>query len=234
MTDIASLVVVFLTVSSTIFIAELTDKDALLLLALATKTNPWTVFAAGSTAFTITTAIIVPLGYALVQIVPVFWIKIAGGAIMIVYGFWQYLRRGNGGKELEKEEKRLLSRGLGASPKNDPSIKEPKKVRGKWSVFLGAVLILALLDLAGDATEVLTIVFVAQIRNAILVFFACVSALVAATAVETAIGHRLGKMLSVERIKLLSLVVFVIIGSFVILSSFYPFLIPGPSLRLRQ
>jgi len=55
----------FLIIGSAIFAAELTDKDALLLLALATRTKPWHVFAAGSVAFTVTTAIIVLVGVVL-------------------------------------------------------------------------------------------------------------------------------------------------------------------------
>src|SRR5207245_1046661 len=169
---------------------------------------------------------IVPAGYLLVQIVPVFWIKISGGTIMIAYGCWQYFRDGNAEKNLEKEEKRLLSRGLDLSTKNGSLTKNPKKRMSMWYVFIGAVLILALLDLAGDATEILTIVFVAQVQNAILVFAACVTALVAASAVETTIGRHVGKVISIQKIKLLSLVVFLIVGSLVIITSVYPSLLP--------
>ena len=62
-TDLGLLLTEFVTVVATIFIAELTDKDALLLLALATKMKPWAAFAAGATAFTITSAIIVCIDF---------------------------------------------------------------------------------------------------------------------------------------------------------------------------
>ncbi|MCL5068759.1 MAG: TMEM165/GDT1 family protein, partial [Thaumarchaeota archaeon] len=52
----------FATIFATIFVAELADKDALLLLTLATRIRSWTAFAAGSVAFTITSAIIVSVG----------------------------------------------------------------------------------------------------------------------------------------------------------------------------
>ena len=61
-----------------IFVAELTDKDALLLLSLATRVKPWVVFAAGSVAFTITSAIIVTVGYFLVSFLPVSLISVVG------------------------------------------------------------------------------------------------------------------------------------------------------------
>jgi len=194
----------FATVVITIFIAELTDKDALLLLALATKMRPWAAFAAGSTAFTITSAIIVTIGYFLTQIVPIFWIRLAGGIFMILYALWDFSRTGM--KTEKDEEKRLLNQ----TTKNSA-----------LSVFLGAVSLLILLDLAGDATEVVTIVFVARYSNAILVFLGAVAALIAASALETTVGARLKKVLSPKRLRYFSLVVFLIIGSVIILTTVY-------------
>jgi putative Ca2+/H+ antiporter (TMEM165/GDT1 family) len=214
-----NLAVDFGTVTLTILIAELTDKDALLLLSLATKGNPWTVFAAGSTAFTITTAIIVTAGYLLLRVVPVPWIKFAGGAIMVGYAFYQYFRAEE--EEIQREERRLT--GL----RSENSSRDPERARKRiWRSFFGAIAMLAVLDLAGDATEVLTVVFVARYQNIILVFFGCVLALVVASAIETAIGTRVGRFLSIRSLKILSLVVFLVIGSLVVLSSLLPSLIP--------
>jgi Ca2+/H+ antiporter, TMEM165/GDT1 family len=194
--EIGSLVVPFFTVVATIFIAELTDKDALLLLALATRIRPRIAFAAGATAFTITTAIIVTVGYFLLKVIPVFWIRLAGGVIMIVFAIWQYVST-----EEESEEKKLLER---------------TRKKNAWSIFLSAVSLLIILDLAGDATEVLTIVLVARFSNALLVFLGAVLALVSASAVETILGSRLKRYLSPKRLRILSLLVFLVIGSLVI------------------
>jgi putative Ca2+/H+ antiporter (TMEM165/GDT1 family) len=199
--DLSTLVAPFFTVVGTIFIAELTDKDALLLLALATRIKPQIAFAAGATAFTITSAIIVTVGYFLVSIVPVFWIRLVGGIVMIGFAIWQYVST----REEESEERRLIER---------------TKRKSVLSIFVGAVSLLILLDLAGDATEVLTIVFVARFSNALLVFLGAVLALVTASAVDTILGNRLKKYLSASRLRVLSLVVFLIIGSFIILTSF--------------
>ena len=200
----------FLTVLITIFVAELTDKDALLLLALATRIEPWTAFASGAVAFTITTTIIVSIGYVLTQFVPVEFIKVAGGFVMIGFAIYTYLAKKREENQAAAEEQKLL--------------KQAK--RGAWSVFLGAVGMLMVLDLAGDATEVLTIVYVARFQNVILVFFGCVIALVAASAVETLIGNRLGKVLSVSRIRYLSLAIFLVIGSIIIITTILPGLVP--------
>ena len=123
---------------------------------------------------------------------------------MIIYALWDFSRAGM--KTERNEEKRLLNQ----TTKNSAR-----------SVFLGAVSLLILLDLAGDATEVVTIVFVARYSNAILVFLGAVAALVAASALETTVGARLKKVLSPKRLRYFSLVVFLIIGSVIILTTVY-------------
>jgi putative Ca2+/H+ antiporter (TMEM165/GDT1 family) len=193
-------------VASGIFVVELTDKDALLLLALATRIKPWIVFAAGVTAFTITTTIIVTIGQLLLTAFPVFWIKIAGGVIMIGYGLWQFFKVSK-----EKEEKELA--------KDRNKFLAYSSRRNLLSAFAGMVSMLAILDLAGDATEILTIVFVARFGNAILVFVGALTGLVVATAVETTAGNRLSKLFSLARIRLFSLVVFLIVGSALIITT---------------
>ncbi len=197
------LLTALLTTMGTIFVAELTDKDALFLLALATKTKASLVFAAGSVAFTITTAIIVLLGSVLIAFVPVVAVKLAGGAIMLAYAAWEYYRFANEERGAEEREERLLSR----------------RGTSAWSIFVPAVLTLIALDLAGDATEVLTIVFLARFQDVFAVFFGAVVGLIAAVAVETALGNRLGRLLSPKRIKFLSIAVFTVLGATVIVTS---------------
>jgi len=206
-----SLLADFATIAGTIFIAELTDKDALLLLALATKLKPWIAFASGATAFTITTTIIVTVGYVLVQFVPVWAVKIAGGVIMIGYAAWGYFSERGEESKAENEEDQILKRA--------------SKTHTAWSAFASAVALLAVLDLAGDATEVLTIVYVAHFDNALLVFVGCVSALVCASALETVLGSKLKKFLSVERLRYISLGIFLVIGAYIIASTLLPTLI---------
>jgi putative Ca2+/H+ antiporter (TMEM165/GDT1 family) len=187
----------------TIFVAELTDKDALFLLALATKTKASVVFLAGSVAFTISTAIIVLVGSVLIAVVPVFAIKLAGGAIMLGYAVLEYYRLSREDRQVDKREERLLER----------------SAKSVWSIFLPAVLTLVLLDLAGDATELVTIVFLARFQDVLVVFTGAVTGLVGAVAVETALGNRLGRVLSPKRIKYLSILVFTVIGVTVIVTT---------------
>lgn len=195
----------FLAIAGTIFVAELTDKDALLLLSMASRMKALVAFAAGSLAFITSTAIVVLFGSVLTTYVPIFWVKIAGGTIMLAYGFIEYLRSFTVEERVEKRERRFVKRF------------ERKAVYA----FLGMVASLILLDLAGDATELLTIVFVAQYENLLLVFVAAAGALVAASAVETALGNRLGRALTSKNVKLISVVIFLIIGSVIIVSTLF-------------
>ena len=81
---------------------------------------------------------------------------------------------------------------------------------------MGAVSLLILLDLAGDGTEVLEIFYVAHYGIVLLVFLGSITGLIAASALETIIGGRLVRVLSVARIKVFSLLVFLIIGSIIV------------------
>jgi putative Ca2+/H+ antiporter (TMEM165/GDT1 family) len=196
------LLIAFGTIAAALFVTELTDKDALLLLTVATRVRASIVFAAGAAAFIFDTAVIVLLGSLLLTVVPIFWVRIVGGAAMLAYGLWE--ARGLAGKgAVDREESRI------------------KKSGNNWRLFLTLLGSLVVLDLAGDATEILTIVFVAQYSNALLVFLAACLGLVAATAVETALGNRLGRVLTPRRIRFGSMFVFLALGAAIILSTYF-------------
>jgi putative Ca2+/H+ antiporter (TMEM165/GDT1 family) len=161
------------------------------------------VFAAGSVAFTITTAIIVVVGSLLITVVPVVAIKLAGGSIMLAYAVLEFYRFSSEERLVDEREERLLERGG----------------KGAWSMFIPAVLTLLALDLAGDATELVTIVLLARFNDALVIFFGALIGLIAAVAVETALGNRLGRVLSRKRIKYLSIAVFTVIGVTVIFTT---------------
>jgi putative Ca2+/H+ antiporter (TMEM165/GDT1 family) len=181
----------FLAVAGAIFVAELTDKDALLLLSLATRIPSYVAFIAGSLAFTITTTIIVLVGAVVVTLVPIWLVTLAGGLVMVGYGLW--------------EARGLV--GLRVVEKEEAAIEKKTGMKG----FLAMVGALCLLDLAGDATEVLTIVFLTKFE-VVLVFLGAVTALVAASAVETALGNTLGRFLTPDRLRVASVVVFLALG----------------------
>ncbi|HXW95015.1 MAG TPA: TMEM165/GDT1 family protein [Nitrososphaerales archaeon] len=188
----------FATIAVTLLVTELTDKDALLLLAVSTKVKARLAFSAGATAFVITTTIIVGAGSLVVTVVPVEWIRFAGGVVMIGYGLWE--ARGLIGKEAVGRQESWIARTGSA-----------------WRVFFALVASLALLDLAGDATEVLTVVLVAQYSAPLFVFSAACLGLISAVGVETALGNRLGKFITARRLQIGSAVIFVLLGVAIIL-----------------
>ncbi len=194
------LAVSFVTIASTLFVAELTDKDAILLLTLATKVRATRVFAAGSIAFVLTTTVNVLLGAVLSVYVDLVLVKLAGGIVMLGYGVWE-IRGVFGARAIAEEEKRIKTAGTGLRP---------------FFLMVGA---LALLDLAGDATMVLTIVFMAHYLDYLLVFTASCLGLILAVAVETALGNRIGGLLTPLRLRYLSVVVFISLGVFIIFSA---------------
>jgi putative Ca2+/H+ antiporter (TMEM165/GDT1 family) len=193
-------IVAFGAVAATLFVAELTDKDAFLLIALATRVRARLVFLAGAVAFTATTLILVVAGSALVAIVPVNWVRIAGGAIMVGYGLWE--ARGLVGMEAAMDEESKI-----------------QSARTPWRAFFAMVVSLALLDLAGDATEVLVIVFVAHYGNLLFVFASVLTGLLTATALEAALGSRLGRLLTPRRLRVVSAAVFLLLGAYIIFLS---------------
>jgi putative Ca2+/H+ antiporter (TMEM165/GDT1 family) len=189
-----------LAIAATLFVAELTDKDALLLLALATRIRPTKVFLAGSLAFFFTTAVIVSFGSLLIAVVPLLWIRIAGGTVMLGYGAFLAARIAKNGSA------------------GDAGDRGPSADAGGRGILAMAGS-LALLDLAGDATEVLIVVFLARYADPLLVFSGACAGLIAATAFETALGNTLGRVLTKRRLLYLSAAVFLVLGAYVVGSS---------------
>ncbi|MCL5672378.1 MAG: TMEM165/GDT1 family protein [Nitrososphaerota archaeon] len=190
----------FATIAAAMFVTELTDKDAILILGVSSRGRPVLTFLAGVTAFTLTTGLFVSIGSVLVLYVPVAWIRLAGGAMMLSYGAWE-ARGLVGAKVSEMEESRVEKR---------------KSAAGFFLALVGA---LVFLDVAGDATEVLTVVLVARYAEPLLVFGAACAGLYAATAMEAALGSRLGRLLSPRRLRVLSAAVFFALGGFIFLTS---------------
>lgn len=190
----------FAAIAATLFVVELTDKDAMLLLSLSTRMDQATVFAAGAVAFTATTTVNVTVGTALTDFVPLLWIRLAGGAAMLAVGLWE------GGK--------LLGHG-------EREVPAPEARTDRWRTFLAIVGALALLDLAGDATEILTIVFVAQYSSLVLVFSGACTGLIAASALETSVGKVLGRVLTPRRVAYVSTGIPLLVGASIILLALF-------------
>jgi putative Ca2+/H+ antiporter (TMEM165/GDT1 family) len=168
---------------------------------VSARVKGWVTFLAGALAFTLTTTLFVTLGSLVVLVVPVGLIRLAGGLVMVAYGLWG-LRGVVGQKAVEKEETRV------------------EKTGTALKAFAALVVALALLDVAGDATEILTIVYVSQYGDLLLVFSGCLVGLYVATAVEAALGSALKRILTPQRLRYVSAAVFLILGLSILVLGF--------------
>ncbi len=77
----------FLSVFTTLFLAELGDKTQLAVIAFAADGgNRWTVFAASSAALVASTAAAVLLGASLTRVFPVEWLQVAAAIAFVIIG----------------------------------------------------------------------------------------------------------------------------------------------------
>ena len=77
---------VFFAVFSLVFVAEMGDKTQLAVMALASR-QPWRpVFGGAALAFALLNVLAVGVGQALFRVLPLFWIKLAAGALFAVFG----------------------------------------------------------------------------------------------------------------------------------------------------
>lgn len=186
--------------AASLFVVELTDKDAFLVLAASASGRPGLTFLSGVAAFTLTTGLFVVIGSFMLLYIPVAWVRIAGGVVMLCYGAWAGAGLSRGGPQ------------AGDRPRGGGR-------RSAAGAFLALVGALVALDVAGDATEVLTIVMVARYADPLLVFTGACAGLYAATALEAAVGSRLGLLLTPRRLRSLSAAVFLGLGAVVLLGS---------------
>lgn len=163
-----------LTVFAVIFLFELVDRTNFAVVTLAGKHPARQVWTGAALAFTVSSAISVGVGAAIVTALPsdLVWVKVVGGTILILFGLREVLK---------SEESQAESAGSKA-----PAPKSPSQV---YATAFALVLFLEM----GDNTQILTFEFVANagsppVVDVLLVIFAaatfglwCVAALGART-----------------------------------------------------
>jgi Ca2+/H+ antiporter, TMEM165/GDT1 family len=102
---------VFLSTLGIVFLAELGDKTQLTAMALSTK-YPWSkVFAGLAFAFVLLNLGAVLVGKILFTVIPIFWIKLASGALFLFFGVTTLLARNHAGEEEGEEGGKSYARG---------------------------------------------------------------------------------------------------------------------------
>lgn len=180
---------------------ELFDRTSFALIALATRAHARGTWLGGSAAFVATTVLAVTAGAALVALLGparLPWVRVAGGAFLLVYAAALALRPPEAGDERARLDHR--------------------------SAFLTAFVSILLLEL-GDTTMIFEIVFVAD-YGWLIVLVAGSLALVAVAAWDVFLGQRLGTRISPERLKIVVVVVMALVGLVTVLYGIAPGLFP--------
>jgi Ca2+/H+ antiporter, TMEM165/GDT1 family len=134
-----------------IFVAELPDKTAIATLLMATRHNPWGVFAGGAGAFVVQSLIAVTFG-SMISLLPAKIVHIAAGLLFLVFAVLLW-------RENEEEEAEA------AVEKEDSP-----KATSLWKVIGSSFMVIFLAEW-GDLTQLATATLAAQYRAPVTIFF---------------------------------------------------------------
>ncbi len=182
-----------------IFIAELPDKTALAALVLATKYKARDVIIGAWLAFIIQTLVAIVAG-GILTLLPVQPVRILAGAGFLLFSYLAFKRKE---EEVEKEEE-----------------DEVRKYKGTRPVWFSSFLVIFAAEW-GDLTQLATATLVAQHGNALSVGIGATLALWAVTVLAVVSGSQVHKVLSPERLNILSGALFACIGFFIIWSAVF-------------
>jgi putative Ca2+/H+ antiporter (TMEM165/GDT1 family) len=181
-----------------IFIAELPDKTALAALVLAAKFKPRDVILGAWLAFVIQTIIAVVAG-SFLTLLPKQPIHIASGLGFLVFAVLAFRRKED---EAAAEETEAVNR-----------------ERGRHSAWITSFFVIFAAEW-GDLTQLATAALVAQNGHALSIAIGATAALWAVTVLAAISGAHLNRVLSPERLNLLSGVLFAALGAVIIVSAF--------------
>jgi len=184
---------------------ELFDRTSFALIVLAARSRPLATWAGGAVAFVASTVVAVTAGAALADALGpsrIGWLRVGGGAFLIGYAVWTYLRP-EVAEELERETRAR-------------------------SAFLAAFITIFLLEL-GDTTQIFEIVFVTD-WGWLVVLVAGSLALVVVAAWDVVLGQRLGARVEPELMRRIVVVVLLVVGAVTIAYGLAPGSFPTLSL----
>ena len=177
-----------------IFIAELPDKTALAALVLAARYKPRDVIFGACLAFVIQSVVAVVAGSVL-TLLPERPIHIVSGLGFLVFAFLAFRR---------KEEK--------AASEEEEAV---NRQRGRHAAWITSFLVIFAAEW-GDLTQLATAALVAQNGHPLSVGIGATGALWAVTILAAFSGAHLNKVLTPQRLNVLSSILFAAIGVFII------------------
>ena len=186
----------FVSIFSLIFVAELPDKTAFLLLLNSTKGHPLAIFGGTALAFLIQTVVAVTFG-RLLALLPEQWVHIGAGVMFL--GFAAHAWWSKDEDEAEADA---------SAAKTD-----------FWRAFSRAFLIIFIAEW-GDLTQLATAGFAARYPAALFtIFVAALLALWSTTALIVFVGHKVKGLVSGPWLKRASVIAFAAIGIYFIVNA---------------
>lgn len=184
------------TVFCTILFLEIFDRTNITVISLSSRSTAKAVWAGAALAFTLSTIVAVLLGQIVLSVFLqyILYIRVIGGAGIIAFGVWTFLKS----KEPEKESPTMSS---------------------ERASFVQALLLILALE-TGDDTQLLTILFVSWVGNAILVLVAALSGLLVAMTLGVKSGQFLKGRVSTRNLERASSVIITMVGVVTILTAF--------------
>ena len=186
---------------------QLPGKSNFGVITLATRHPYREVFIGASVGLGTASVVSVTLGYGAETVLSpyLFWVKLAGGLVLVGFGLREILR--------------------GPGPVHEPGEGTPAVARTAGQVRTVAFGLAFLLEM-GDNTQILAIVFVASTGNVVLVFVAATAALILITAVSSRGAGYLHKHVPEERLRVVLGGLLITVGLLTMLIAAFPSLLP--------
>ncbi len=200
-----------------LFLGELGDKTQLIVFNLALEYDKFYKVGIGATiGFALIVTIGVFFGAIITELIPLFIISIASGIIFIIIGLLETRSL----KELYLSRKNeVMTEIKSESNENSEEIAKSKFMRLKKNPYLAGFGFIFLMEL-GDKTQILTISLASLYGLPIEVWIGSFLALITLAWMGILIGATIAKKVPKFYLKLVSVLIFIIVGIIVITSSF--------------
>ena len=200
-----------------LFLGELGDKTQLIVFNLALEYDKFYKVGIGATiGFALIVTIGVFFGAIITELIPLFIISIASGIIFIIIGLLETRSL----KELYLSRKnKVMTEIKSESNENSEEIAKSKFMRLKKNPYLAGFGFIFLMEL-GDKTQILTISLASLYGLPIEVWIGSFLALITVAWMGILIGAAIAKKVPKFYLKLVSVLIFIIVGIIVITSSF--------------
>ncbi|MBD3255440.1 MAG: hypothetical protein GF383_10125 [Candidatus Lokiarchaeota archaeon] len=207
-----------------VFLGELGDKTQLIVFNLTLEYEKKYKVGIGATiGFAAIVTLGVFIGEVVVIFVPILLISLISGGIFLIIGFLELInakklyKEKQGVKQNEQIDERIeLNRSIAVDNENSSFLKKIKK--NPYIAGFGSIFIMEL----GDKTQLLTITLASIYDSPILVWLGAFFALVSLAWIGVFFGKFIAERVPKFHLKLVSSMIFILIGILILITSFLP------------